>query len=216
MTRLVRVAVIACTLAAVTSGTARAASISIPSPGSQSFDILWSKMVGSTELTALGQFNVSVTNTYADFFITLTNNTAAVVNERVHSIGFNSDPNGTSISMLQAGTYFKSIGLDQNFPSFKKIDICAWASQNCSGGAQGSNLPGGGAPVGSDYFGFRLSGDFSSGLALNNFVIKFQGDLGSYEFGDSTPPRPVPEPSTLVLLGVGLSLAVARRRRARA
>jgi hypothetical protein len=192
---------------------AQAASISIPSPGSQTFDILWSMVVSGIDLTALGEFKVDVTDTYADFFVTLTNNTVASAGEKVHSIGFNSDPNGTSITMLESGDYFKSIGLDQNFPSFKKIDICAWASNNCSGGAQGSNLPGGGAPVGTDSFAFRLNGDFSDGLVLNNFVIKFQGDLGSFEFGDTTPPTSVPEPATLTLLGIGVTLAAVRRRR---
>jgi hypothetical protein len=192
---------------------AQAASISIPSPGSQTFDILWSKVVSGINLTALGEFKVDVTDTYADFAVTLTNNTVASAGEKVHSIGFNSDPNGTSITMLDAGNYFQSLGLNQNFPSYKKIDVCAWASNNCSGGGQGSNLPGGGAPVGTDSFAFRLNGDFSDGLVLNNFVIKFQGDLGSYEFVDTAPPTSVPEPATLALLGIGLSLAEVRRRR---
>ncbi len=211
MSRLIRIALLTWAIFAAAVN-ARAASIFIPAPGSQSFDIFWSQMVGTTNMTALGSFSVNVTNTYADFYVNLTNNTSASAGERVHSIGFNSDPNGTSISVLQAGTYFKAFGLDQTFPSFKKIDLCAWTTNNCSGGAQGSNLPGAG---GSDYFGFRLGGDFSSGLTLNNFVIKFQGDLGSFEFADTTLPRPVPEPSSLLLCGLGSAAALlAARRRA--
>ena len=200
----------------VLSGEAQAASISIPSGGTQSFDIFWSKVVGTTDLTALGEFNVNVTDSYADFYVTLTNNTDAAAGESVHSIGFNSAPNGTSITMLDPGDYFKSLGLQQTFPGFKTIDICAWTANNCSGGAQGSNLPGGGAPVGTDTFAFRLGGDFSSGLALTNFVIKFQGSLGSFEFTDTTPPSNVPEPSSLLLLAVGSVAAIfgASRRRA--
>jgi len=199
----------------VLAGDAHATSIAIPSPGSDSFDIFWSKTVGSTQLTALGQFKVDVTDTYADFYVTLTNNTVASANEMVHSIGFNSDPNGTSIYMKDGGNYFTSLGLDQTFASYKKIDICTWTTNNCSGGAQGSNLPGGGAPVGTDTFSFRLNGDFSDGLVLNNFVIKFQGDLGSFEFGDSSPTIPTPEPSSLILLTSGGLAALIRKNKKR-
>jgi hypothetical protein len=196
---------------------ARAASISIVRDGSDSFEVLWSLMVGTTELTALGEFDVDVTDTYVDFFITLTNNTT-LVSEKVHSIGFNTDPNGTSLTVLDSGNYFQNFALDQKFPSFKKVDICAWGAQNCQGGGQGSNLPGGGAPVGTDSFAFRLNGDFRNGLTVDRFVIKFQGTLGSFEFED-TPSRPptVPEPSSVLLLAMGAvtSMVAARRRRAR-
>jgi hypothetical protein len=211
MIKMIRFAFFCCAVFVLGATSARAASISIPSPGSASFDIVWSKVVGTTNLTAVGKFFVDVSDTSADFYVTLANNTVASAGESVHSIGFNSDPNGTSITMLDpAGHYFTSIGLDQTFPSFKKIDICAWASNNCSGGAQGSNLPGGGV---SDYFAFRLNGDFSDGLILNNFVVKFQGNLGSYEFADTTPPKSVPEPSFLLLLSFGIVASIAANRR---
>jgi hypothetical protein len=194
---------------------ARAASITLAPDAADSFEILWSLMVGTTELTALGEFDVDVTDSYVDFYVTLTNNTT-LVSEKVHSIGFNTDPNGTSLTVLDSGVYFQNFGLDQKFPSFKKVDICAWGTQNCQGGGQGSNLPGGGAPVGTDSFAFRLAGDFSDGLTVDRFVIKFQGTLGSFEFED-TPSRPptVPEPSSLVLLAMGAltSFAASRRRR---
>jgi hypothetical protein len=216
MTRLLRTVVL--TAFAVMAGplSARAASITIAGGSSASFDVYWSQMVGGASLSAVGDFDVTVTNTYVDFDITLTNNTAAKANEAVHSIGFNSDPNGTSLSMLDAGEYFKSFGLDQKFPGYKTVDICAWASNNCTGGAQGANLPGGGAPVGSDTFGFRLMGDFSNGITLSDFVIKFQGDLGSYELSASSiRPTSMPEPSSVVLLltGAAATFIGARRRR---
>ena len=43
--------------------------------------------------------------------------------------------------------------------------------------------------------------------------MKFQGDLGSFEFADTTPPRSVPEPSTLALLTIGAAAMVLSRRR---
>jgi hypothetical protein len=209
MIKLLRIPALACAALAITASSARAASISIPASGSKSFDIFWSLMVGSTQLTALGQFDVTVTNGYADFAVDLTNNTS-LASEKVHSIGFNADPNGTSIAVTDKGEYFQNFGLDQKFPGFKTVDICVWGTQNCSGGADGSNLPGAGT---SDTFGFRLFGDFSQGLRLDNFVVKFQGQLGSFEFADTTPPRSVPEPSTLALLTIGAAAMMLARRR---
>jgi hypothetical protein len=209
MIRLLRIPVLACAAFAISASSASAASISILANGSKSFDIYWSLVVGSTQLTALGEFDVTVTNGYADFAVDLTNNTS-LASEKVHSIGFNADPNGTSITVTDKGEYFQNFGLDQKFPGFKTVDICVWGTQNCSGGAQGSNLPGAGT---SDKFGFRLFGDFAQGLRLDNFVVKFQGDLGSFEFADTTPPRSVPEPSTLVLLGIGAAAMMLSRRR---
>jgi hypothetical protein len=194
---------------------ARAASITIAHDSSDSFQVLWSLMVGTTELTALGEFNVTVTDTYVDFLVTLTNNTT-LVSEKVHSIGFNTDPNGMSLTVLESGTYFQNFALDQKFPNFKKVDICAWGTENCQGGGQGSNLPGGGAPVGTDSFAFRLNGDFSDGLTVDRFVIKFQGTLGSFEFED-TPSHPpaVPEPSSVALVAMGAAFTAIRARRRR-
>jgi hypothetical protein len=209
MMRLLRIPALACAALAITASSARAASISIPANGSKSFDIFWSLMVGSTQLTALGEFDVTVTNGYADFRVDLTNNTS-LASEKVHSIGFNADPNGTSISVTAKGDYFQNFGLDQKFPGFKTVDICVWGTQNCSGGGQGSNLPGAGE---SDTFRFLLFGDFTQGLRLDNFVVKFQGDLGSFEFADTTPPRSVPEPSTLALLTIGAAAMMLARRR---
>lgn len=210
MTRLFRSACIAAVLMAGASATdARAATISIAAGETQSFDILWSKVVSGIDLTALGQFTVSVQNTFADFMITLTNNTS-LASEKVHSIGFNTDPDGTSLSNPQSGTYFKNFQLSSNFPSFKRIDVCAWTTENCSGGGQGSNLPGLGV---SDTFGFRLNGNFDNGLSLSTFAIKFQGDLGSFEFEGNRPPgTTVPEPSVLLLVGLGMATTFGARR----
>jgi hypothetical protein len=188
----------------------RAASISIAPDSSASFDIYWSLLVGSVDLNAIAQFDVTVTDAYVDLVITLSNDTD-LESEKVHSIGFNTAPNATSLSNPISGEYFQNFKLNQNFPSFQKFDVCAWGTQNCSGGGQSSNLPGGE----NDTFGFRLNGNFSNGIVLDNFVIKFQGDLGSFQFND-TPPSRVPEPSTLLLLGLGavVSAVGARRRSA--
>lgn len=218
MNNTIRILALSCFAWCATIAPAHAASISIASSSSSSFDIYWSLLVGGTELAAVGNFDVNVTDSYVDFAVTLTNNTVASANEAVHAIGFNADPNGTKLSMLDSGDYFTSLGLDKTFAGYKTIDICAWASQNCAGGGQGANLPGGGAPVGSDSFAFRLFGDFTDGITLSNFVIKFQGDLGSYEFGGSTDrPTSTPEPASALLLltGAAATFFGTRRRRER-
>ena len=194
-------------------GAARAeASVITAGPDSTtSFDILWSKMVGTTELLAVGAFDVTVTDTFVDFLITVTNDTN-LYNQRVHSIGFDTDPNGTGLTNTASGTYFKDFALNQKLPGFQKVDICAWSTQNCSGGGQQSNLPGLG---GTDTFGFRLLGDFSDGIEISRFAIKFMGDLGSFEFEGHQPPptQSVPEPAAMALMGLGALGLAARRRR---
>ena len=51
---------------------------------------------------------------------------------------------------------------------------------------------------------------------LNTFVLKFQGDLGSFEVeGSTTPPISTPEPSSVVLLLTGMGATVLTIRRTR-
>lgn len=190
---------------------ANASVISVDPDSTTSFDIVWSQTVGSTQLLALGEFSLSVTDTFVDFLITLTNDTG-LYNQRIHSVGFDTDPNGNRLTNTVSGTYFQKFALNQNLPGFKRIDICAWTTQNCSGGGQQSNLPGLGAM---DTFGFRLTGDFSDGIDVSRFAIKFMGDLGSFEFeGHERPRQSVPEPTSLLLIGLGATGFAAFRRRA--
>jgi hypothetical protein len=191
---------------------ARADAISLNSGMTYQFDVVWSLLVSkggtSTTLQALGEFDVAVTDTYADFLITLTNDTA-LVSERIHSIGFNTAPEATALSNPVSGSVFQNFALYQNFPSFQTIEVCAWTSNNCSGGAQRNNLPGGGA---SDTFGFRLESDFTDGLDITAFAIKFQGDLGSYQFSGNPSPPPITVPeydSSASLLLVGMAFVTA-------
>lgn len=193
----------------VLSGRAEAAPITIGGDSSQSFEIVWSQMVGSVELRATGVFDVVVTDSYADFTIRLTNEMAASFNEKIHSIGFNTNPNATSLTNIDPGQYFDYFRLNTNFPSFQRIDICMYTANNCTGGAQHQNLPG----QVEDEFGFRLNGNFSNGITLDTFAIQFMGDLGSFQFEGEEPPPRVPEPGSALLVFMGLGSLVASRRR---
>jgi hypothetical protein len=208
MRRIIRTVAIAAILhIGLSAGRAEAAPIIIGANSSTTFDVIWSQLVGTTELRALGLVTVQVHDGSIDFAFTITNQTA-LWNERVHSIGFRTDPNATSLSGIDPGTYFQNFALNTTFPSFQTIDICVWSTNNCAGGPQRNNLPGMGT---TDTFGFTLNGNFSSGVVLDQFAIQFMGDLGSYQFVGR-----VPEPATLMLFGMGLlGTAIGMRRRRR-
>ena len=209
--RPIRCLLAAVVLVALCATPARAGSIVLAGDSSTTFDILWSKVVSGTELRALGTFKVDVTDDYVNFAVKLTNETD-LYNERIHSLGFNTDPNATGITMLQAGTWFNDFGLTQKFPGFQQIDFCSWAVNKCQGGAQQQNMPGADT---SDYFRFQLTGNFSNGITLSTFAIQFMGDLGSFQFeGGDRPPTNVPEPGTLLLFGFALCVSpIAARKR---
>jgi hypothetical protein len=212
MTRLSIRILAAVTMLAAFSTPARAASIAIPANSSENFDIFWSKVVNGTIFTALGNFQVDVNDTFADFTATITNNTPSA-GEKIHSFGFDIDPvlAPGSITTLIAGDYFKTFDLNKNLSGGFKVDVCAWPTQNCSGGAQTNNMPGLGT---SDTFSIRLTGNFSQGIVLSTFAIKVQGDPLSYQIEGKQPPTTVPEPATLVLLGLALCLGpIAARKR---
>jgi len=221
----VRAATVAAALSLGVTANASAATINLAADtANQQFEILWTLAIPdpAVTLTALGQFTASVTDTFIDFTITMNNQTAAL-SEQIHSFGFNINPDGTSVTNVVAGSNFANANREQNLPSIDtNIDVCIWATNNCSGGAQGPNLDGGD----SDTISFRLNGNFSNGATLDTFGIKFQGERDSYEFEGNTPPNgenpppngenpptSVPEPTSMVLVGLGLASVLGARRR---
>ena len=91
MNNTIRILALSCFTWCASTVSAHAATISIASSSSSSFDVYWSLLVGGTELAAVGNFDVTVTDSYVDFAVTLTNDTVASANEKVHAIGFNAD-----------------------------------------------------------------------------------------------------------------------------
>jgi hypothetical protein len=170
---------------------------------------------GMGELDATAHFTVnSFTDSQLGLTVAVTNNTDPALNEAVHALGWNMDPNATSLS-LASGSVFSNADLNQTFPNFQTIDVCVWASGTCAGGAQPSGLQSGQT----DTFSILLFGAYGDApqVTLSTFAIKFQGDIGSFEF-EGTPrngDQPIPEPTTLTLFGVaGLLLGARFRRRA--
>lgn len=138
----------------------------------------------------------------------------------ITSFGFSVTPDATKINFIddQDDGFTEAIingKKQQNFPGgFKQIDVCVFTT-GCSGGSQGNALAAGN----SDNFFLEVVGDFSTGVTLSSFPVKFQTTQGSFSFeGEETPPHKmteIPEPGMIValsLLTIG-SLVTTRNKK---
>jgi hypothetical protein len=175
----------------------------------------------------------SWTQTSAIFSIVVDNSgtTEAGLNGDNRLVSFGIDVIDPSLSGVTA-TGDWSATRDATFPGFQTVELCAWAGQNCAGGA-GDGVFGGQT----DSFNLTLNtlGDFqASGITFTSpFPAQFQS-VGleangptSYQFNVSSSSTSgaasttsggtlIPEPAILGLLGIGLlaqAFAFASRRR---
>ncbi len=148
---------------------------------------------GGDPLTATGSFNVTAFSaTEATIAVTINNTDSQYV---VSAIGFNTNTPVTGSYATTGAKFDGAIGNNVNFPSFQTIEVCAYTAQNCASSANPLALQ----PNSSDSFDLKLTGDFTNGLTLSTFAIKFAGGPeGSFQGGGQ-----VPVPGTLLLFGLG-------------
>lgn len=220
------------------SGAAPAAPIqSIGVGGSGSFVLYFDSP--SPNLSAFANVDIySATSTQLVLRFAITNDTIVseagpVSQAALMSIGLDFDPNPTGASLSVSGAIFDGLTTSvDTFPNGFTIDVCAFAANNCQGGDIKDGL------LVQDLVGtdndiaspagdtFRLALTRSASTAawnLNTAAVKFQTNMGSYEFAGCTtenqcarPPTRIPEPGSLALVGcVGLASALTAWRRRR-
>lgn len=199
------------------AGSASATMISFDSVG-DSGTVYYGGNIAGTDVDGLfASTSFKLTEIKASSFvfdIVVANTTSSLWEDsRVSRIGFNVDPNVTSVT---ASAPWLAV-LGGSFPNnFGALDICIKGTTqgSCQGG------PGGVGIGGSDSFTLELGfASLPGAVTLDNFGVRWQSLTSaalqySDDSGTGTPVAKVPEPGTMGLFGLGiLSFVLAGRRR---
>lgn len=179
------------------------------------------EVAGSTTFSILGYY-FDGSDTYLDLGVNVSNTSGTDISDpHLMSFAFNMDPNMGLYSLeddsLTDTDVLTSYDQYTNFPGLSTVDVCVYTA-GCTGGNYNTGLVSGESD--SMVLHLAAAGDYSAGMTLSDFAVKFQGQ-DSYELAgspgctrpDGCTPVDVPAPGTAFLLGLGLlGLASLRRR----
>ena len=183
----------------------------ITSATNNPFDFSWAYNTDSSVLTGNGSLTVSGFNSNLLTITVSLNNTSSiggVGGERLTAFGFGIDPNATGVAFGDVGDGgIIDAKLNQNFPGYATVEVCAYGGSTCAGGGNGGIYAGT-----SDSFTLLLAGTWGSSVNIDPLALKYQTGYGSFEFSPTTGK--LAEPSSIALAGLGFGLAgIALRRR---
>ncbi len=175
------------------------------------FNTSWSYSNGGSTVSAAGSITVSnLSSNVMTLNISIGNTTSVgggLTEARIASFGFGAaDAEGMSSS---GGVHLSNTAYNPrpNLPGFD-VDVCAFGGKNCAGGGNNGIYLGFGDSLTMDIYG---DFDPNEGVTLDQFAVKFQTNVGSFELAGS--PTPVPVPAAAFLLSTGLLGLLGIRRK---
>lgn len=192
--------------------------------------LLYTSTVDGATLSATVKFTLtSWSATSATFATIVTNNSFGPGQNALLSFGI--DVVTPALKSATAGSGW-SASVDDNFPSFKKVDLCVWSGNSCSGGPVGDGLGEGMMSSFNLVLTAEAGNNFMQGITFTSpYSAKFQSvgtNEVSVEFAGCVASQPgcgegggggsggnngnVPEPNALALIVVAALAAGLSRR----